>query len=130
MTKSIISGGCACGNVRYAGTQEPGFSFLCQCGDCQKASGTGHSAAFIVARSSVEISGEPTWYETKANSGNSVERGFCNKCGSLLLNRNSGHPDIYFINAGSLDDPAQYSPSKVVYREGGHDWDLIDPEKA
>ena len=38
-----ISGGCACGAVRYEIAADPQFQGQCQCRDCQRATGTGHA---------------------------------------------------------------------------------------
>ena len=46
------------------------------------------------------------------------------------MNKNSGHGDVYFVHAGSLDDPNRFVPQKVVYRQSGADWDLKDPESC
>ena len=45
------------------------------------------------------------------------------------MNENSGYPDIAFVNAGTLDDPALFAPTKVVHREDGLAWDFVDPEE-
>ena len=128
MSDEKLEGGCACGTIRYACNAAPKFSFLCQCRDCQQATGTGHSAAFMMDRNATSVAGDMAWYERTAPSGNTISQGFCGKCGSPMMNKNSGHADVYFINAGSLDDPNQFKPQKVVYRESATDWDLLDPE--
>ena len=44
------------------------------------------------------------------------------------MNRNSGHANVYFVHAGSLDEPNNFKPQKVVHRESGLEFDLKDPE--
>lgn len=38
------TGGCACGAIRYAISDEPIAMVDCQCRDCQGTSGTGHGS--------------------------------------------------------------------------------------
>ena len=38
------TGGCACGAIRYEARGDAIAEIHCQCRDCQKRSGTGHSS--------------------------------------------------------------------------------------
>lgn len=60
----------------------------------------------------MEITGTLNWYERVEPSCNTIKQRFCGTCGSPILNRNSGHPDILFVTAGSLDDPTSFKPEK------------------
>lgn len=124
----MLSGGCICGKCRYQVDQEPGFGLLCQCSDCQKTTGTGHAALMVVKRSAFSIDGPTKTHERVLENKNTVAHVFCSECGNPLVNQTSGYPDICFIHAGSLDDPAIFEPKKGVHRLSGHDWDLKDPE--
>ena len=124
----IYRGGCACGAVRYELHGNMGFSFHCQCRSCQYLSGTGHASAFICKKEALNGSGDLTWYERPAPSGNVVKSGFCPVCGTHVFNQNSGHLENVFITASTLDDPSVFRASKVLYRDEGHDWDFVDPE--
>lgn len=42
--------------------------------------------------------------------------------------RTSGLPDVSFLTAGSLDDPAMFSPGIVVFAESAQPWDMLDPQ--
>lgn len=123
-----VTGGCACRLVRYSIAGQMGFSFHCQCRDCQYLTGAGHASAFICSRADVTVDGQLSRYSRRAPSGNTVESFFCGTCGSPVLNQNSGYTDKYFISAGTLDDPSRFTPTKVVHREDGNAWDLTDPE--
>lgn len=122
-----LAGGCACGAIRYSSTAESGFSFLCQCTHCQQASGGGHSAAFILQQEAFAYTGDMSWYDRKSDSGNTISRGFCGACGSPVVNKNSGHSHIVFVSAATLDNPDEFKPEKVFFREHGREWDLKDP---
>ena len=122
-----ISGGCACGAIRYECSAEPVIAGHCQCRQCQHDSGTGHGSHVGVPATALRVSGEPRFYESKADSGNTISRGFCTTCGAPVLSRNSGMTEMVFLRAGSLDDPCLFKPTMVVFTESGHDWDTLDP---
>ncbi|MBU1191091.1 MAG: GFA family protein [Gammaproteobacteria bacterium] len=124
---SRLTGGCACGAVRYSIDAEPTFSFHCQCRQCQRATGTGHASLFIVPKVAVSVTGDLTYYDQTADDGATVSRGFCPRCGSPMLGNTTGHPDIVLITAASLDDPTQFKPQKLVFSKTGQPWDYIDP---
>jgi hypothetical protein len=121
-------GGCSCGAVRYASSAAPRFSFHCQCRQCQQASGTGHASLFALPVEAVSLRGEVRYYQQIADDGNSVSRGFCPLCGSPVVGKTSGHPDILLFAAASLDDPALFKPEKVVWSASGQPWDFTDPD--
>lgn len=118
-----MSGGCHCGAVRYEVTAEPLFAGHCQCTDCQKNSGGGHSSIFAVPSSGVSMSGNTKVYEVTADSGSTIGRGFCPDCGGPVFTVTTGLPDVTIIKAGSLDDPSQYEPQMVIYTKSGQGWD-------
>ena len=80
-----ISGGCACGAVRYEIAADPQFQGQCQCRDCQRATGTGHADGLGFPENAVALVGTLSFYEVIGDSGKTVSRGFCPKCGSPVL---------------------------------------------
>ncbi len=128
MSETSITGGCACGAVRYQSSELPGFSFHCQCRQCQRATGGGHASAFVLATDAVRITGEITFYDQRSDSGNTVSRGFCAKCGSPVMNKNSGCPGWRYFHAATLDDPSLSRPKRVLFRDAAQPWDHVDPD--
>ena len=127
MADNVISGGCACGAVRYTTTVEPAFSFHCQCRQCQRSTGSGHASAFVVPRDAVAVTGSIRFYERISDAGNTVNQGFCAECGSPLMNKNSGYPDSVYFHAATLDDPSIFKPTTVLFSDAAQPWDYIDP---
>ncbi|MBI3453294.1 MAG: GFA family protein [Rhodospirillales bacterium] len=123
-----ISGGCACGAIRYECASEPVMGGHCQCRDCQRHTGAGHVSAFVVPRTAVKVTSRPKYYESRSDGGNAVRRGFCPECGSSVLADNSGMPDMVYIMAASLDDPSIFKPGVVAYTASAQPWDYIDPK--
>jgi hypothetical protein len=128
MSETAMTGGCACGAIRYQSSEPPRFSFHCQCRQCQRATGGGHASAFILAAEAVKITGEITFYDRPSDSGHTVSQGFCAKCGSPVMNKNAGYPDSRYFHAATLDDPSLFRPERVLFRDASQPWDHIDPD--
>lgn len=121
-----FTGGCLCGSVHYECSAEPTMSGHCQCIDCRKSSGTGHSSHLAVPHGAVSISGAVTVYDKAADSGHIVSRAFCSACGAPVYSLNDAMPDLMFIRASSLDDLEVFKPEMVVYASRGASWDSFD----
>ena len=125
--KEIFSGQCLCGSVSYVSSAVPKFSLMCQCRQCQKITGAGHSAQFAVDATRTKIIGEVQSYTMKADSGNDVTSVFCGNCGNPIYKMTSMMPDTFVFHAATLDDPSSFKPQMVVYSDSAQPWDCIDP---
>ena len=125
---SKISGGCACGSIRYQCEVSPISMLNCHCRDCQRANGSAYAALMIVPKDAVRIEGEPQYYKIKSNAGNLTERGFCPTCGSQVIFRLEGRPHVLGLQAGSLDDPSLYSPTMEIFTSSAPPWDHLNPK--
>ncbi|RNJ49452.1 GFA family protein [Methylocystis hirsuta] len=121
-----FQGRCLCGAVHYECNADPLMSGHCQCADCRKSSGTGHSSHLAVPRASVTISGDVTVYDKPADSGHVVSRAFCPRCGAPIYSLNGAMPDLIFLRASSLDDLEVFKPQMIVYASRGASWDISD----
>lgn len=75
-----MTGGCACGAVRYTAEVASPDAYLCHCRMCQKATGS-VSIAFVNAKqANVTWDSGPDWYA----SSPIAKRPFCAKCGTSL----------------------------------------------
>ncbi len=122
-----FSGSCLCGAVTFSGEGAALFVAHCQCLDCRKSSGTGHSTDAGFRAADVTISGALARHETVALSGNRILRSFCPACGSKIATSNSAHPEDMALNLAVFDDPEALSPDTVFFTEHALAWDLIDP---
>lgn len=109
----MISGGCLCGAVRYT-APDPVMQAVCHCKNCQKQAGTAYSVIVAVPRDSLQLTGELAVYEDKGDSGNTVLRKFCPKCGSPIYSDLPGSP-LLFLKAGTLDDTSGVAPPVHVW---------------
>ena len=85
-------GGCACGAVRYTIEADSVMAGHCQCGKCQKFSGTGHGSFAAFPAAAVKMTGKLTQWSYKADSGNTATRGHFPTCGSMVLGKTTGFP--------------------------------------
>ena len=123
-----LSGGCACGAIRYETDADPVLMLNCHCSDCQKASGSAYAAIVAVPKPAVRLTGEPRYYKIVGTSGKAIERGFCPNCGSQVTVKLERFPDVLGLQAGSLDDPSRYKPTMDVFTESAQPWDHMHPD--
>lgn len=121
------TGGCACGAIRFEISGEPVFQNHCQCRDCQRKSGTGHSSYLTFARSGVKLSGQATLWDMVADNDSVKTRAFCPTCGSPVYTIFAPAPEMFAVHAASLDDPGRFRPQVLTYSVRGHAWDRLDP---
>jgi hypothetical protein len=74
------------------------------------------------------ITGPVSCFAKQVDSGNRVDRFFCQNCGSALYSVNSSMPDIVFPRASGLDDPEIAAPQITVYASRAASWDRIAPD--
>jgi hypothetical protein len=123
-----MTGGCACGAIRYTCTAAPVFRLNCHCRDCQHQSGAPFISGFIMATDALVIEGEPRWFETKADSGHTARRGFCPTCGTQLFSEStiSGGRGRG-VRSASLDDQSWFAPQADIFTKSAQPWVQLDP---
>lgn len=112
-----LSGGCACGRVRYRAepTADVGY---CSCATCRRASGSGAMVWVVALSATLEVTGElATW----RSSGHAVRR-FCPHCGSQLFLLEDAEPHLVEIAAGTLDQPDAVTPVTAIWTAGRPLW--------
>jgi hypothetical protein len=121
-----LAGRCACGAISFRADGEPGYQVICKCRDCQRFSGTGHSALAVFRRDDCTIEGELSFYPAEPAAEGS-RRGFCGKCGSPIANTTPRNEEIWMFHAGAFDDPSFFEPQKTIFSESGYAWDSTGP---
>ena len=112
-----ITGGCACGAVRYECTAEPIMAVNCHCRDCQRASGSAYASGMLVPEHAFRFTkGAPKYHPGVADSGRNVARGFCAECGTHILAKTSALPGALVMKVGTFDDPKIFDgPQMVIF---------------
>ena len=110
-----MTGGCACGRVRYMVRVDNDEAYLCHCRMCQRATG-GVSIAFKnVKKADVSWAQEPDWYV----SSPIARRPYYRECGTPL---GFAFPDgeNMDLTIGSFDDPSRFRPKHHFGAESMH----------
>lgn len=93
---------------------------ICHCRDYQRSSGTAFSAMMMSASDRFRyLKGEPVFYETVAESGRVIRRGFCNKSGSPMSAQWPTRPQSLIVTVSSLDDPSRFDPALETWLSRG-----------
>ena len=111
-----MTGGCACGRVRFSAVVHDDDAYLCHCRMCQRSTGSISIAFKNVKQADVDWEGEPEWYA----SSPIATRPFCRKCGSSLgfqFTEGSGNMDL---TVASFDDPSRFVPKHHFGAESMH----------
>jgi hypothetical protein len=117
-----LTGGCLCGRVRYTVSGDPAFSGLCHCRNCQRYTGSAFETVIAFPSASVDIQGELKTYNDTGDSGKQVRRRFCPNCGSGVVAEGDVLPGITLVLAGTLDDPAAFTPAMEIYCGSAQPW--------
>jgi hypothetical protein len=121
------SGACLCGAVRLSIDAEPMLARLCWCRLCQSLAAGSATVNVVFPSDKVAVEGEVRWYESFAESGNRMERGFCPACGTPLFSRSEARPHLLIVRAGALDDPELLAPQGTIWTDEAPTWAHIDP---
>jgi hypothetical protein len=111
-----ISGGCACGRVRYTATVRDHEAYLCHCRMCQRSTGSVSIAFKNFKEAEVQWSQEPDWYD----SSPIAVRPFCRECGTSLGFKFKEGSENMDLTVASLDDPSPYTPKHHFGAESIH----------
>jgi hypothetical protein len=124
-----ITAKCACGAVTIA-VKGPVYSmFMCSCEDCQKATGSGHSAVFVTDPSSLTAMGATQSFARPAASGATFTRHFCPTCGTPLYGTSSRAERSVMIPVGLFGaDAPWFVPTQLIFSRSHRDWDRIAEE--
>lgn len=121
----MMTGGCACGAVRYEVEVNLNAVFFCHCKICQKLSGTPAAIDALVKPGTMKfIRGEPKFYQ----SSPFAKRGFCEECGSRLFWTAPEKRDWDNIPIGSLDNPEKVLPSEHICVESQISWYKVNED--
>jgi len=122
--ETALTGGCACGAVRYTVMGPPYVVNNCHCRLCQRQTGsTSVVNAFFETERLTQHGGETSRHVVKAGSGNDHVIVRCTNCGTALW---SFYPRLgdhaLGLRAGTLDDPDAVTPDAVIFVESKMPW--------
>ena len=122
-------GGCLCGAVRFTIAADPIGARMCWCRDCQRIASGSATVNVLFPEEAVSITGDLGLFTMIADSGNTVERGFCKVCGSQIYSRTVTPKGLPMrIRAGVLDNPELCPPTTVIWGDSAPSWAPIPAE--
>ena len=129
MSDESESGGCLCGAVSYK-FDKPNLTSAhhCHCIDCQKSTGSGKATILMLPSKAIKMEGELKFHTTTTASGRSMNRGFCDECGSPVMSFIEEMPGMKFVKAGSLDDSSWLKIDSNFFSSSAHSWSPIDED--
>ena len=123
-----ITGGCACGAIRYECSAHPLMMLHCHCRDCQRSSGGPFASFVVVPKNAFSLTkGSLRFHASPSEMGGETHRGFCAGCGCPVQGGPDAIPDIVAIRTGSLDDPACFDPQMDVWVSDAQPWVQMNP---
>ncbi len=103
----------------------------CHCLDCQKSTGSGKARIIAIPESSLTVKGTLKYYSVVGTDGATVNRGFCENCGSPVMSAVvglEGYEGIKLIKAGSLDDSSWVTVNANIWKSSARHWDTVREE--
>ena len=123
-----LSGGCACGAIRYESAAKPVLMLHCHCRDCQQSSGGPFSSFVIVPVEAFQlVQGSLRFHASPSEAGGHTRRGFCPECGAPIVVESDAAPQFAAIRTASLDDPGGFNLQMDVWTTDAHPWDQMNP---
>jgi hypothetical protein len=122
-----VSGGCACGGVRYELLAPPLSVQHCHCETCRKISGEFTSTGAVVHRADIAIAGADSL--TTYYSSASFRRDFCRTCGCYLFAYEDSEPELMYFAPATIDGgrhPGHPPGSEChIYVRSKAEWETI-----
>jgi hypothetical protein len=117
----MYQGSCLCKSVRYEILGELGPIDYCHCSRCRKANGTAFLAAAQVNPMEFKLtSGQDSLGEYESSPG--VHRVFCKNCGSPIVSRRPGPPEVLRLRVGTLDTKVQGTAAAHIFFADKAEW--------
>ena len=122
-----MEGGCACGEVRYHLRRSPLFVHCCHCLNCQRQTGSAFVINILIESAYVESLGREPEPAAVPRSGAKRQQIYrCPVCKTAVWST-YGRKTIFFVRAGTLDEPSAVTPDVHIYTRSKLPW-LTLPE--
>lgn len=124
-----LTGGCACGAVRYELTEKPMFVHCCHCLDCQRQTGSAFVINGLIETDRIRVlQGEPLPVRVPTDSGRPHDVYRCPTCQVALWSDYGGRTYLRFVRAGTVDDPSQIRPDVHIFTRSKLPWVALPPD--
>ena len=117
-----MTGGCACGAVRYKVTGKPISIHACHCTDCQSLSGSAFGMSMVLNQPDITLTRGQTAINEFAASKNVMHRHHCKDCGVAVWFSSPGYDAVAAIKPGTLDDTSGLRPIAHMWVRSAQPW--------
>ncbi len=122
-------GGCTCGSVRYRLASEPLFVHCCHCLNCQRQTGSAFVINLLIEAERVEtLADAPQPVDVPRQDGSAQRIFRCPVCQVAVFSE-YGWPEVWFVRAGTLDDPTGVTPDVHIFTRSKVGW-LTLPDRV
>lgn len=121
-----ITGGCLCRSVRYRFTAAPIVTRVCWCRDCQYLGAGSGTVNVCFPTQGMSVEGTTHDFRSVADSGTTMHRRFCPRCGTPLFSEAETRPHLVYVRGGTLDDPEIARPAVTIWTVSAPTWACID----
>jgi hypothetical protein len=117
-----LTGGCACGFVRYELLAKPMFVHCCHCVDCQRSTGSAFVINAIIETQAIKVGhGKPVAVPVPRDyAPHDIYR--CPKCQVAVWSDYGHKPNIRFVRVGTLDKPDALKPDVHIFTRWKVKW--------
>lgn len=121
--KTQLTGGCACGAVRYRFASAPMFVNCCHCRNCQRQTGGAFAINALIETDRVALlSGDPRPIAVPTESGRPHRIFRCAACQTAVWSEYGGVAKLRFVRVTTLDDPTALKPDAHIYVRSKLPW--------
>lgn len=117
-----ITGGCACGAVRYTAIDRGFAPYVCHCKGCQSRQGSAFALNQQVLIADLTVEGETISGEVEGAHGARITHYGCAKCMTRLYTVNATRPMLATIRAGTRDDSLELVPAFHLWVSRKQPW--------
>lgn len=118
-----LTGGCACGAVRFELTTPPMWVNCCHCLDCQRQTGSAFVINAIIETDRIVVSGTaPMPVRVPTDSGRPHDIYRCPVCQTALWSDYGVRDWLRFVRVGTLDDKQALRPDIHIFTRTKQPW--------
>jgi len=124
-----MTGGCSCGAVRYRLASEPLVVHCCHCLNCQRQTGGAFVVNLLIEADRVDLlEEEPEPVDVPRDDGSTQRVYRCRTCRVAVFSEYT-FPWIWFVRAGTLDEPRGIEPDVHIFTKSKVDWVQLPADK-
>ncbi len=118
-----IDGRCHCGFVAYEAEIDAEKAEICHCTDCQVLGGSAFRTIAPVEKDRFKLlSGQPTVYVKKAESGNQRVQMFCPQCGTPIWSSALGGGPPLYVRVATARQRDAIPPKAQYWARSAQPW--------